>query len=344
MTTTPGKSNAVLDRETDARFWAQTHYRVGKRLNSADPTDRAMMRVWLDIFAKVQREDRAGKLVLTYNHPAVEQHLSDAELAMQTAAAHLDAAVKERDPVRAQQHAEAAAVATTTASSATHAAAVPPPASVVDQLPAEHPAVSSIAAQPIVPPDFATAPAGSPPSMRHPAQQLAVAQAVSAPGVAVAVHEAAQARADQGVPAPTGTLAAQTIAQIRDIAIAVADEATGDIVGVVARQDPTSFAGVEGAPTGWSWLVFPTLRAAADWYGELTETPETFCYVAYYDKTSHTWPQPVNEVFGTGRAIDITAQPVPPVRSHTSGAVLAVVAALAVAGIAVFASGAREPS
>jgi len=101
---------------------------------------------------------------------------------------------------------------------------------------------------------------------------------------------------------------------------------------------------VEGAPTGWSWLVFPTLRAAADWYGELTETPETFCYVAYYDKTSHTWPQPVNEVFGTGRAIDITAQPVPPVRSHTSGAVLAVVAALAVAGIAVFASGAREPS
>jgi hypothetical protein len=370
MTTTPGNSNAVLDRETDARFWAQTHYRVNKRLNSADPTDRAMMRVWLDIFAKVQREDRAGKLVLTYNHPAVEQHLSDAELAMQTAAAHLDAAVKERDPVRAQQHAEAAAVATTTASSATHAAAalqpatvspvvvaaaaqeaahaaaVPPPASVVDQLPAEHPAVSSIAAQPIAPPDFATAPAGSPPSMRQPAQQLAVAQAVSAPGVAVAVHEAAQARADQGVPAPTGTLAAQTIAQIRDIGIAVADETTGDIVGVVARQDPTSFAGVEGAPTGWSWLVFPTLRAAADWYGELTETPETFFYVAYYDKTSHTWPQPVNEVFGTGRAIDITAQPVPPVRSrsHTSGAVLAVVAALAVAGIAVFASGGREPS
>jgi len=368
MTTTPGKSNAVLDRETDARFWAQTHYRVGKRLNSADPTDRAMMRVWLDIFAKVQREDRAGKLVLTYNHPAVEQHLSDAELAMQTAAAHLDAAVKERDPVRAQQHAEAAAVATTTASSATHAAAalqpatvspvvvaaaaqeaahaaaVPPPASVVDQLPAEHPAVSSIAAQPIVPPAFATAPAGSLPSMRQPAQQLAVAQAVSAPGVAVAVHEAAQARADQGVPAPTGTLPAQTIAQLRDIAIAVADEATGDIVGVVATQDPTRFAGVEGAPTGWSWLVFPSLRDAADWYGELTETPETFFYVAYYDKTSHTWPQPVNEVFGTGRAIDITAKPARPSRSHTSGAVVAVVAALAVAGIAAFASSGREPA
>jgi hypothetical protein len=367
-TSTQGKSNAVLDRETDARFWAQTHYRVNKRLNPADPTDRAMMRVWLDIFAKVQREDRAGQLVLTYTHPAVEQHLSDAELAMQAAAAHLDAAVKEPDPVRAQQHAEAAAAATTTASSATHAAAalqpatvspvvvaaaareaahaaaVPPPAPVVEQLPAEHPAVSSIAAQPMLPPELATAPSGSPVSMPQPGQRLAVAQAVSAPDVAVAVHETAQARADQGVPAPTGTLSAQTIAQIRDIAIAVAEEATGDIVGVAATQDPTSFAGVEGAPTGWSWQVFPSLGAAADWYGELTDKPESFYYVAYYDKTSHAWPQPVNEVFGTGRAIDITAQPIPPVRSHTSGAVVAVVAALAVAGIAALASSGREPA
>lgn len=365
-TSTQGKSNAVLDRETDARFWAQTHYRVGKRLNPADPTDRAMMKVWLDIFAKVQREDRAGKLVLTYNHPAVEQHLSDAEVAMQAAAAHLDAAAKEPDPVRAQQHAEAAAAATTTASSATHAAAalqpatvspvvvaaaareaahaaaVPPPAPVVDQLPAEHPAVSSIAAQPILPPELATAPSGSPVSMPQPAQRLAVAQAVTAPDVAVAVHEAAQARADQGVPAPTGTLSAQTIAQIRDIAIAVADEATGDVVGVAATQDPTSPAGVEGAPTGWSWQVFPSLDAAADWYGELTEKPESFFYVAYYDKTSHAWPQPVNEVFGAGKAIDITAQPVSPARSHTSGAVVAVVAALALAGIAALASSGKE--
>jgi hypothetical protein len=49
-------------------------------------------------------------------------------------------------------------------------------------------------------------------------------------------------------------------------------------------------------------------------------------------------------VFGTGRAIDITAQPIPPVRSHTSGAVVAVVAALAVAGIAALASSGREPA
>lgn len=365
-TSIQGKSNAVLDRETDARFWAQTHYRVGQKLNPADPTDRAMMKVWLDIFAKVQREDRAGKLVLTYTHPAVEQHLGDAELAMQAAAAHLDAAVNDPDPVRAQQHAEAAAAATTTASSATHAAAalqpatvspvvvaaaareaahaaaVPPPAPVVDQLPAEHPAVSSIAAQPILPPELATAPSGSPVSMPQPAQRFAVAQAVTAPDVAVAVHEAAQARADQGVPAPTGMLSAQTIAQIRDIAIAVADEATGDIIGVAATQDPTRFAGSEGAPTGWSWQVFPSLDAAADWYGELTDKSERFFYVAYYDKTSQAWPQPINEVFGTGKAIDVTAPPPP--RSHTSGAVVAVVAALAVAGIAALASSGEEPA
>ena len=68
----------MLDHETDARFWAQTNYRPGQKLDAANPTDRAMMKVWSDIFAKVKREDDAGRLVLTYNHPAVEHHLDEA--------------------------------------------------------------------------------------------------------------------------------------------------------------------------------------------------------------------------------------------------------------------------
>jgi len=357
-TSTQAKASTVLDRETDARFWAQTHYRVGERLNPKDPTDRAMMKVWMDIYGKVKREDQAGQLVLTHNHPAVEQHLGDAQLAMQAAAAHLDAAANEPDPVRAQQHAEAATVATATASAANqaaasfqpptvspvvvsaaaheaaHAAAVPPPEPVVERLPPEHPAVLSIAAQPILPPEIATAPpAPSPPtSQPRPGQQLALAQAVSAPAVAVAVHEDAQARTDQGAPPAAGTLPAQTIAVIRDIAVAVAQQTAGGIVGVMNTPDQR-----------WSWLVFPARTGADDWYGEVSEAPETFLYVAYFDKTDgDVWPEPINEMFGTGKALTVTARAEPSARPRTNTAVVAVIAGLALAGVAALASARKE--
>jgi hypothetical protein len=358
-TSTQAKSSAVLDRETDARFWAQTHYRVGERLNPADSTDRAMMKVWLDIYAKVNREDKAGRLVLTYNHPAVEQHLGDAQFAMEAAAAHLDAAANEPDPVRAQQHAEAAAAATTTASAANqaaaalqpptvspvvvsaaaheaaHVAAVPPPVPVVEHLPPEHPAVVSIAAQPVLPPEIATAPPAAPPPSSAPpppGQQLAVAQAVSAPAVAVSVHEAAQARADQGAPPPAGTLPAQTIAEIRDIAVAIAEQTAGAIVGVTCAPDQR-----------WSWLVFPSSSAADDWYGTLTDASETFLYAAYFDKTNgDVWPAPLNEVFGTGKVVTVTAHVDPPARPRSNTAVIVVLGALALAGVAAFASTPKE--
>ncbi len=359
-TSTQANAKAVLDRETDARFWAQTHYRVGEQLDPTSPTDRAMMKVWLDIYAKVKREDQAGRLVLTYNHPAVEQHLGDAQTAMQAAAAHLDAAANDPDPMRAQQHAEAATVATTTASAANQAAAalqpptvspmvvsaaaheaahvakVPPPAPVVEHLPPAHPAVVSIAAQPLLPPEIATAPPAAstarPSSVAPSGQQLAVAQAVSAPAVAVSVHEAAQARTDQGAPPPAGTFPAQTIAEIRAIAVAIADQTAGAIVGVTCAPDQR-----------WSWLVFPSPPAADDWYGKLTDAPETFLYAAYFDKTDgDVWPEPLNEVFGTGKTIPVTAHADPPARPRTNTALVAVIAALALAGVAVFASAPKE--
>ena len=100
---------SLLDKETDARFWAQTHYKPGQRLDPKDPTDAKMVPVWIDIYRKVSREDAAGRLVLTYNHPVVEQNLADAHVADRAAALHLDAAAAE--PQAAPQNIAAAVTA-----------------------------------------------------------------------------------------------------------------------------------------------------------------------------------------------------------------------------------------
>ena len=118
----------VLDAETDARFWAQTGYKPGQKLDPHDPTDKAMEPVWKDIFAKVKREADAGKLVTTYDHPAVTQHLADAHVHDQETIAHLDAAATSPDLATAQQHVAAAATsASLSAQKASAAAAQQPP-------------------------------------------------------------------------------------------------------------------------------------------------------------------------------------------------------------------------
>ena len=104
-------SRDILNRETNARFWAQSGYKVGQRLDPNNPLDKAKMPVWMDIFRKVTAEADAGALVTTYDHPEVAQQLSDAEVASTVAAVHVDAATKAPDPVTAQQHAAAAATA-----------------------------------------------------------------------------------------------------------------------------------------------------------------------------------------------------------------------------------------
>ncbi len=47
---------ASIDRETDQRFWIQTGYKPGERLNRADKTDLAMVPVWLAIRHAVANE------------------------------------------------------------------------------------------------------------------------------------------------------------------------------------------------------------------------------------------------------------------------------------------------
>ncbi len=123
-------SKDILDREADARFWAQTQYKIGQKLDPKDPADRKMVKVWMDIFAKVQREDRAGELVLTYNHPQVEQHLEDATAAASATRDHLEGAAAAPSRETAQPYLDAAAQSATAMSNAAQAAAMRQPATV----------------------------------------------------------------------------------------------------------------------------------------------------------------------------------------------------------------------
>ena len=127
-------SRDILNQETNARFWAQTGYKPGKRLDPNNPLDKAKMPVWMDIFRKVTAEANAGTLVTTYDQPEVAQQLSDAEVASTVAAAHVDAATKAPDPATAQQHAAAAAVAAQVSSQKLNEAASNQPPTVSPRL------------------------------------------------------------------------------------------------------------------------------------------------------------------------------------------------------------------
>lgn len=127
-------SPEILNREVDARFVAQTGFKPGQKLDPSNPTDKAMIPVWLDIQKKVKAEDAAGKLVTTFDHPAVAQHLSDAAVAHQAAAAHLDAAAVAPDPQTVQQNVAAAATATQVAAQKAIEAAAKQPSTASPQL------------------------------------------------------------------------------------------------------------------------------------------------------------------------------------------------------------------
>ncbi len=276
-TSTSAVSRSLLNQETDARFWAQTHYKIGQPLNMKDATDRAKAKIWHDIFLKVQEEDRAGRLHVTFNDPRVQALLADAATAADATAAHLTAAAQATDPAIADTHVQAAAQAGAVSSAAAREAAArqpptvspivvqaaatesaralgqPPPPPVVYDLPADHPAMTSPAAKPLLPvraivepmPEHAPSPhghaPGAPTIVPPPRDVLAEARARAAPAVAVAVHEDAHARAIrvQGgrggrghPPVPAGTTPPRTLAALRGGAADAARKTAGDFVGV----------------------------------------------------------------------------------------------------------------
>lgn len=85
-------SRDVLNNETDARFWAQTHYKIGDKLDPNSAADRAYVKTWLDIFHKVEAEDSTGHLVTTYDHPEVAKLIADAKGARHAAEQHYEQA------------------------------------------------------------------------------------------------------------------------------------------------------------------------------------------------------------------------------------------------------------
>lgn len=104
-------SRDILNKETNARFWSQVGLRPGYKLDPKNPTDKAYIPVWKDIFKKVQAEANAGTLVTTYDHPDVAQGVSDAQVANTVAAVHVDAAAQAADPRDVQANTAAALTA-----------------------------------------------------------------------------------------------------------------------------------------------------------------------------------------------------------------------------------------
>ena len=81
-----------LYAETNARFWAQTGYRPGQKLDVKKPADAAMLPVWNNIYAKVESDYRNGVLVLTHTDPNVADATAAAQDHHANAADHVASA------------------------------------------------------------------------------------------------------------------------------------------------------------------------------------------------------------------------------------------------------------
>jgi hypothetical protein len=94
MAITPNaEDQKALYAEADARFWAQTGYKPGQKLDPKNPLDAKMIPTYANIYSKVLREWQTGKLEWTFAKPAVVQLINDAKDLSAAAAAHMDAVV-----------------------------------------------------------------------------------------------------------------------------------------------------------------------------------------------------------------------------------------------------------
>lgn len=130
-------SQAQLYTEANARFWAQTGYKPGQKLDASKPADKAMMPVWSDVYKKVEAQWRAGTLQLTHDHPAVVAGLTDAAHHTADAAAYANAAAQAAaagDHASATQHMDDAHASHGHANAAAAGAAVVQPPTVSPEL------------------------------------------------------------------------------------------------------------------------------------------------------------------------------------------------------------------
>lgn len=330
-------STSLLDQETDARFWLQTLYKVGRKLDMRDPSDQTWAHVWADFRRKVADEDRSGQLRVTYNDPRVQfwiKHATDLEA---LAAARLAAAQIAQDPATRDAHARAAAQAAQAASEAARAGRVhqpptvspvvvqaaadqtardsgrPPPPSAVSSLPPTHPAMSSPRAQPATPP-----PAPPPVVLAPPVPAPEVLPAGPATGP-VGPHGPPDPATPPPAPDPLATaraLAAPALsaqvhldAHVRESAGAPPPRGTTSSEWLAwargeaqsrGQAGPAPASGVVLAVDG-TWRVQGTSSAeeARSWYHQLLDAPTAFQYAAYYDRRDPAWPAPAEETLGT---------------------------------------------
>jgi len=99
---------AMLAREANARFIAQTHY-PRQVLDPHNAQDRKWIPVWLDIYKKVEREYMNGTLKTTYDNPVVAQNLAEASAHDRETIAHMNTSAGDPAAIAAAAAAQAQA-------------------------------------------------------------------------------------------------------------------------------------------------------------------------------------------------------------------------------------------
>lgn len=100
-------TQSIVNRETDARFWANTGYKPGQKLDPANAFDRMWVPTWKSIAAQVAKEMAAGTIRWTYNTPEVADLITKGLAASKEAAAQIaaaNAAKASGDHAKAAQH------------------------------------------------------------------------------------------------------------------------------------------------------------------------------------------------------------------------------------------------
>jgi hypothetical protein len=198
----------TLDRETDARFWAQTGFAPGRKLDPKSKIDAAFVPVWLAVFKKVKAEWAAGKLVTTYDHPAVVSLIKDAKDAFVDVVDSVHAALNaDNAPDKAARAADAAAAHKRANDATTQAATYQPP-TVSPQL-AQH-AANQVAVHVMTPQALPPDPQTGVPEEAPPLAPISVPdamdalQASHAPGKAAATQT--QTPSPEAPQAPQGNI------------------------------------------------------------------------------------------------------------------------------------------
>ena len=136
MSLTPAAQKMLYD-ETDARFYAQTAYAVGRKLDPNNWIDQPFIKVWDDIYRKVLADYQAHKLVTTHDHPIVQGFLRGARAALDKAGALVHEAVAAVMPADKAAYADAAIAAHAEALANAQKAASYQPATVDRELAAQ---------------------------------------------------------------------------------------------------------------------------------------------------------------------------------------------------------------